>query len=152
MTKSIWAGIAGTAAMSVFSYLISNKKKKNFREPDLLAKMVKRVVPLFTRDTAEATGWTLHLTAGITFAAVYYELLKKLDLEPTVLNGLITGGLSGIPAVAIWAAIFERHPHPPKLTSSARKNYYKHLIAAHLVFGAFTFMAFSILQHRKLNA
>ena len=39
------AAAAGTAAMTLFSYLVSRKKNKDFREPRLLGKMVYRAVP-----------------------------------------------------------------------------------------------------------
>lgn len=47
MKKSnvVAGAIAGTAAMTLFSYFLSGKKDKDFREPALLGKMINRVLP-----------------------------------------------------------------------------------------------------------
>ncbi|MDB5228939.1 MAG: hypothetical protein JWN78_3132 [Bacteroidota bacterium] len=146
LSPIILAGIAGTTAMTLFSYAVSKIQHRNFKEPQLLGKLIHRVAPV-EKKNAEKSGWLLHYATGIIFASVYYQVLKKTNVEPTVLNGLLIGGLSGIPAVGIWYAVLKLHPYPPKRTF---KNYFGHLIAAHVIFGAFTFMAYAS-EEREIN-
>jgi hypothetical protein len=138
LNKMIWASIAGTTAMTLFSYFISQKKRKNFKEPELLGKLIHRAIPSADKENMQATGWVVHYTAGAVFAAIYYQLLKYTDVKPTVGNGLLVGALSGLPAIAIWYTVLTLHPNPPHTSN----RYYGHLVAAHVVFGAFTFLAY----------
>jgi hypothetical protein len=55
--RNVVAGaIAGTAAMTLFSYFLSSKKDKDFREPALLGKMVKRILPGSEETVSEIAG------------------------------------------------------------------------------------------------
>ena len=125
--------------MSLFSYLASYKEHKNFKEPELLGTMIKRVVPGMEPKAAEATGWSMHLLAGYTFAFVYAQILERSGMKPTIGNGILMGTVSGIPAVMIWYSMFKLHPNPPK---KRYESYFLHLIAAHAIFGAYTFAGF----------
>ncbi len=64
------AAAGGTAAMTIFSYFVSRKKNKDFREPRLLAKMVYRAIPEIKKPQAKVTGWILHCVTGLTFAVL----------------------------------------------------------------------------------
>jgi hypothetical protein len=140
----IAAGLVGTSAMTIFSYLVSEKKDKNFKEPELLGKMVNRLIPGMDKEGSEAAGWAMHYAVGIFFAALYYSILKKAGSNPAMIKGLLYGGITGLPAIIVWHSVFKAHPSPPKIPYG---KYYKHLLLAHLVFGAFTF-----LQLRKPSA
>lgn len=141
----ILASIEGTSLMSLFSYAVSFLKSKNFKEPELLGKLIDRIVPGLDKEEAKATGWTLHYLAGYVFAAVYAELLKRTDLKPTILNGLLIGAASSVPALLMWYTVFKLHPNPPK---KQFKDYFGHLVLAHVVFGIFTFAGYK--QQNKL--
>ena len=62
------AGIAGTSAFTLFSYIVSLKQKKNFREPELLGDMVDTTVPEISTGTARSTGWLIHYLTGAGFS------------------------------------------------------------------------------------
>src|SRR5665647_1829838 len=109
------ASLAGTTAMTLFSYVTSRKKNKNFREPDVLGKMVYRVVPEIEKPLSTIAGWVLHGGAGLFFAAVYESLLKDTKVKPTVPYGLLTGGVNGAVALLIWKAKFRLHPYTPQI-------------------------------------
>ncbi|MGN6530474.1 MAG: hypothetical protein ACTHK0_01815 [Ginsengibacter sp.] len=137
------AAACGTAAMTAFSYLISRKKNKDFREPRLLGKMVYRAVPEIKKPQAKVTGWILHSATGLTFAIMYQFLLKDTKLKSNIPDGLVLGLVNGIVAVAIWKATFSLHPNPPEIHFN---DFYKHLILAHIVFGTTTLL---ILDGKK---
>ncbi len=131
----ILAAAAGTAAMTLFSYLVSRKKNKDFREPRLLGKMVYRAVPEIKKSRAKVIGWILHCTTGLTFAIIYQYLLKDTKLNSNVRDGVVLGLANGVVAVGIWKATFSLHPDPPKIHF---KDFYKHLVLAHVVFATTT--------------
>jgi hypothetical protein len=137
------AAACGTAAMTAFSYLISRKKNKDFREPRLLGKMVYRAVPEIKKPQAKVIGWILHCTTGLTFTIVYHYLLKKTKLKSNVSEGIIVGLVNGIVAVGIWKATFSLHPDPPQIHFN---DFYKHLVLAHVVFATTSLL---FLDHDK---
>jgi hypothetical protein len=129
------AAAVGTGAMTLFSYLVSRKKNKDFREPRLLGKMVYRAVPEIKKPQAKVIGWILHCTTGLTFAVIYHYLLKDTKLNSNVPDGIVLGLANGVVAVGIWKATFSLHPDPPKIHFN---DFYKHLVLAHVVFATTT--------------
>jgi hypothetical protein len=134
ITNIIYAGVAGTTGMTLFSYIVSKKKNKNFKEPQLLGQLINRSTSL--SNSSKIAGWLLHYMAGILFAVIYSGLLNNTKMKNRLPESLITGGVSGIAAVCIWHTVFKLHPLPPLV---ARRKYYGHLIATHILFGAVTF-------------
>lgn len=131
------AAACGTAAMTAFSYLISRKKNKDFREPQLLGKMVYRAVPEIKKPQAKVAGWILHYTTGLTFAIIYKYFLKDTKLKPDVPDDVVLGLVTGVVAVGIWKATFSLHPDPPQIHFN---DFYKHLVLAHIVFATTTLL------------
>ncbi len=127
----------GTAAMTLFSYLVSRKKNKDFREPRLLGKMVYRAVPEIKKPEAKVIGWILHCTTGLTFTIIYKFLLKDTKFKSNIPDAVVLGLVNGIVAVGIWKATFSLHPDPPKIHFH---DFYKHLVIAHIVFGTTTLL------------
>ncbi len=125
------AAAAGTAAMTLFSYLISRKKNKDFREPRLLGKMVYRAVPEIKKPEAKVAGWILHCATGVTFTIIYKLLLKDTELKSNIPEGVVLGLINGVVAAGIWKATFSLHPDPPEIHFN---DFYKHLVLAHIVF------------------
>ena len=77
LANTLIAAAIGTASMTVFSYIVSGKKKKDFREPALLRKMIYRNVPGLSKEQAIAAGWLVHFGSGLTFTIVYEKLLQR---------------------------------------------------------------------------
>ena len=125
------ASTVGITAMTLFSFLVSRKKNKDFREPRLLAKMVYRAFPEITKKDSKVAGWILHCATGLAFTIIYKILLENTKLKSNVSAGIVLGFASGLVAVVIWKATFSLHPDPPQIKF---KDFYGHLILAHVIF------------------
>ena len=132
----IYAGIAGTAYMTLFSYLASTHKNKNFKEPELLGILLHRRPVNINYKAAQLTGWLLHYAIGVLFAGFYKPLINKRIIKNNAVAGAITGAVSGIIAVGVWHTLLRLHPHTPNIS---RSKFYKHLVLTHIVFGIATF-------------
>ncbi len=125
--------LVATSAMTAFSYIYSVIVKKQFREPELLNKLLMRWSNRFQNlSTNSLLGWIIHYLVGVFFMFVFYLIWEKLEIEATVLSGIILGFVAGILGVFGWNITFWIHPNPPKLNF---KQYFVHLILAHVVFG-----------------
>ncbi len=146
-SEIIVAGIAGTTAFTLFSYLISKATGKNFKEPELIGKMIDRSPTPVKHENAQFTGWVTHYLIGISFAAAYRELIHVTGIKPTVANGIITGAVSGFPAALTWDTSLKVHPAPPRKRSV---DYYMQLFFGHALFGAAAFFVFAAFK-KKTN-
>ena len=138
--------LVGTTFMTVFSHLIGDIEQENFSEPDLLAKLFNRLVKESPKELSTIVGWNAHYLVGALFASVYAELWDKEKLKPTVKNGLLLGGVSGIAAIAVWGATFKLHPAPPGINF---KKYYTQLWFAHIVFGVCATLAYKMIKDHE---
>ena len=129
---------AGTAAMTLFSYFLSSKKDKEFREPKLLGKMVNRAFPSMDETQAEIAGWMMHGSMGVIFAFAYKKLLEEVSFRRDLPDDIFIGVVNGIAGVVIWKLVFSLHPDPPKIHFS---RFYQHLILAHIIFSTSTLSA-----------
>ncbi len=137
--KSILLGaVAGTAAMTLFSYFLSGKKDKEFKEPKLLGKIVNRAFPSIDETPSQIAGWMMHGSMGVVFALVYKELLEKIRFRRDLPDDIFIGVVNGVAGIIIWKLIFSVHPDPPKINSS---KFYQHLILAHIIFSTTTLSA-----------
>jgi len=141
LQKIITAGILGTSAMTLFSYLVSELDDDNFKEPLLLKQLMQRVGT--DEETAIVTAWVLHYAIGISFVAAY-ELIRKSKSQPTVKQGAAMGLVCGGIGIAVWKAVLKLHPAPPK---NNRKRYYAQLLAAHVIFGITMAMYYQHSRH-----
>lgn len=135
LLKIAGAALAGTSAMTLFSYAVSDAKNKQFREPAILAKLIKRLLQVQDKTTAKTEGWALHYAVGTGFAFAYDQLFKLSRLKPDFLTGIMLGAASGVIGVLAWNMVLKTHPHPPKLQL---KRYFGHLLIAHMVYGTVT--------------
>lgn len=132
ISKIVTSGIGGTSLMSLFSYLVSGGKHKNFKEPEILGDLIQRVAPALSKQQANIGGWALHYAAGAAFTAIYDQIYEKTPLKPSVKSGAVLGALSGLAGIAVWRATIAAHPNPPLKNYKA---YYAHLLLAHIFFG-----------------
>jgi hypothetical protein len=145
-TEVILSGIAGTSLMTLFSYLVSETNKENFREPELLGKLLHRALQTETKENSHFAGWNLHYLVGVMFAFAYSRIWEKTTIKPSVKSGSILGLVSGILGMTIWKICFTIHPNPPKINF---KKYYGHLLITHVIFGVFTAIAYKLSSHRE---
>ena len=142
----LFSSIIGTSAMTLFSYLISESENKNFREPEVLARLIKRLPGSSSEETAQIAGWGMHYTIGFLFVVIYSELWKHKNIDSAVTSGILLGTASGFTGILAWKAMFEIHPDPP---AKDLKDYFRHLLLAHVVFGVFSALAFKLLSDEE---
>jgi len=134
LAKIITAGIAGTTAMTIFSYYLSRKKGENFREPELLAESIIKISPSTGKLGSFMLGWIIHYLVGIFFAAFIHVFPGEIRAG-LLIKFALTGGLTGIIAITAWRILLQLHPDSPSLY---RLRFYGQLITAHTVFGMVT--------------
>lgn len=127
-------GITGTTVMTLFSYLYTYYRKKEFREPVVLARLLENL-PFgkhLPRAGTHISGWLAHYLVGIIFAVVEKNWLKNESVRKLPESGVWTGAALGGLGIGIWEATFLVHPQPPKIHV---RDYYLHLLLAHMLFG-----------------
>lgn len=144
--KILISAVVGTSAMTLFSYWVSVSKNKNFREPEVLGQLIQRLPKSSSKKSAQIAGWFLHYTIGTSFVAFYNELWKRKHIKPSVSSGALLGAASGLVGITGWKGMFEVHPNPP---AKKLKPFFSHLMLAHIVFGAFSALAYKVAQNQK---
>ncbi len=118
--------------MTAFSYGASRHERKQFREPELLNKLLDRMPGSPAIPTKSPAGWLVHYGVGIFFTTVYDQLWQRNIGKPTLANGLLLGTISGLVGIGGWMLAFRLHPRPPKTDYT---GHYKQLLIAHMIFG-----------------
>lgn len=129
LIKTFVSGFAGTSAMTLFSYAVSDDKAKNFKEPELLGLLMKDSMD--RKNLAVPAGWLTHYSIGITWAAVFELVWCRSNVKPNKKSGIVLGSFSGLMAIMIWKAVFNIHHKPPKIDYN---RFYGHLFLAHIVY------------------
>ncbi|HET8866423.1 MAG TPA: hypothetical protein VFM80_12060 [Gracilimonas sp.] len=128
----LFGTLTGTSLMTLFSYFLSRKANRNFREPVLLNQLLFDL-PLFEfKSKPILPGWILHYAVGFIFVIGFHFFWKMASITPSLLSGSILGLFCGMLGVAGWHLVFLLHPKPPSIEL---KEYYIHLIVAHIIFG-----------------
>lgn len=137
------AALTGTTVMSAFSYIVSKKENKQFREPELLNKLISRM-PMEVRTSKESiVGWAVHYIVGLMFCTLYDRIWQRLTPAERMLTALPIGAFSGIVGAIVWKSTLKLHPFPPII---GYKKYYLHIVLAHVVFGAFAGFGYNLAK------
>ena len=144
--KILISAIVGTSAMTLFSYLISNKKNKNFREPQVLGQLIKRLPVGVSKEPSQMAGWGIHYAIGTLFVICYSELWEQTKVKPSVTSGTLLGAGSGLIGVMGWKLMFEGHPNPP---AKNLKPFFGHLLLAHIVFAVFSAITYKLTADKN---
>lgn len=143
----IVTGIAGTALMTAFVYLISHITGKQLKVIHVLGSMLTGQVTTEKNVSAQSSvfiiGLVSHYAVGILFAFIYQRLWSLGLGRPDILNGLLFGFINGLIALAGWRSFFAIHPNPPRIDLA---NFLLIIFLAHLVFGIGVVMAYNMLQ------
>jgi hypothetical protein len=142
--ESVIPGIAGTSGMTLFSYLLSKKKQKNFKEPQLLKKLLVRTG--HNRSTASVIAWTVHYLIGILFSSIIRQLCKNYGLKADLKNGVLMGGVFGLTGIIGWQATLKIHPFPPKIK---KPQFFFQLLIAHVIFGVIATRTYKVIQQKR---
>lgn len=140
--RIVLAGAIGTTFMTLYSYAAANKEQRQYREPELLNKLVdKAPVDLPKVKKNNVMGWLVHYGIGLTFSTVYDIIWRKTSVLPTTKSSLIMGAISGAIGILGWKAFFSAHPNPPK---THFKGFYAQLMVAHIIFGLFAKLGYKL--------
>lgn len=144
---AILAGLAGTAAMTAFLYLLSYATRRALKVTKILGTMLTNSTQpggsLSNTVNAVAVGIAAHYSIGALCALVYLALWDSGVGLVSASWGLLFGLAHGIVAMAGWYFFFMLHPRPPLIPL---RTYLAALVFAHLIFGfvtAYTFHLFS---------
>lgn len=142
------SGIAGTALMTLFLYLLALATRRQLKVVKILGTLItNQTTPqggLSNSPLAIWTGIVAHYLVGILFAFCYYFLWNLGIGAPTIPSGMVFGFVSGLFGIAIWTIVFHFHPNPPHNVSL--KIYLPTLVIAHIVFGIGVNIAYAALR------
>jgi len=120
-------GSVATAAMTLFSLMVSLVFKQLYREPVLINLLLPQKITKYS-----VLGYLIHFAVGWILALVYYFLTIGGFALLSFQIGLIFGLISGLLAIAAWMVFFKLSKHPPKINLT---GYFLQLLLAHLIFG-----------------
>ena len=144
---AIPAGLAATAAMTAFLYLLSFLTHRVMKVAKILGTMITRQTgpdgSLSDSTNAKVVGNIAHYLIGIFFAVVYLALWDSGVGLITASWGLFFGLAHGIVAMVMWYFFFMLHPNPPIIPL---RSYLLTLIVAHLVYGFVATYTFYLLH------
>lgn len=132
ITKTvIIPAISGTTLMSIFSYVVSHAKGENFKEPKVLAQIVKRALHIHKNKLPKMSGWAMHYAMGVVMTMVFQHRWKETNTIPATKQGLVAGVIGGLTGIMIWKILFRAHPNPPHIPFM---RFAGHLLLAHIIF------------------
>jgi len=129
----IIAALAGTSAMTLFSYLISETFRKLYKEPLLLEFLMSSLDFQLSGRQKTIVSWSLHYFIGLLFVFLFYLpiWLESDWYEVTIESGLIFGCIAGGVGIAGWNIMFRLSPMDPPVDTG---GYYLQLFFAHIIF------------------
>jgi hypothetical protein len=145
--KILLAGIVGTSFMTLYSYYAAKKEKQQYKEPELLNKLIDRNKTIDVDVSKKhAAGWLAHYGVGVLFVFSYWVVYREALHSPGAVKVLIVGSASAGIAVVSWKIMFAASPNPP---NNNRFGYYRQLAIAHLIFTAFALATYKALNDIK---
>lgn len=129
----ILSGFVATSLMTMFSYIVAEVKKSQFREPQLLNILI-TLAPLIHIKVSirNILGWIIHYIIGWIFVVCFDFIWRYSGVDPSLASGAYLGFIAGIIGVSGWKIFFILSPNPPGIEF---KNFYLQLIVAHIIFG-----------------
>ncbi len=140
--KVLSAGIIGTSAMTIFSYLVSELMSENFREPEIQTILIKNLLPA-AKQYAPYLAWSLHYLIGFGFAFIYVRLWDYNKLKPNIESGMFLGAVSGIVGITGWYFTLKIHPELPVTNP---KHFFILLFFAHIILGVFAMIGYILVK------
>ncbi|OAQ39746.1 hypothetical protein A5893_09195 [Pedobacter psychrophilus] len=92
--------ILATLAMTIFSILMTNVYKKEFREPNLIGKIVEHHIKDSPKWLSITSGYIIHFVVGFIFTSI--QLYLYLLIAPVWYNAILLGIINGIVGCIIW--------------------------------------------------
>jgi len=126
----ITLSIIATLIMTGFSYLVSFITKQQFREPELLNRLVASSIIPLKPNPPNILGWIIHFIIGYVLSLGLLNGWKILNIS-FLFYGISGGIILGIIGIIGWYIMLKINPNPPQI---CRKPFYSHLIFAHIIF------------------
>jgi hypothetical protein len=124
--------IGATTLMTIFSYIVSRLRNRQFTEPVLLNRFLCGFGILKEYQLKKnIAGWIVHYAVGFLFLFAYYFIWSRTRLDPTFSTALMLGCLSGLAGIIGWAILFSIQSVPANIKVS---EYYAQLFVAHVIF------------------
>jgi len=137
--KVLLKGAAATSMMTIFSYIVSEQKGKNFKEPQLLAALIRGELPKADEKFVLPAGWAAHFGAGFSFSVFCQYIFDNTKISKTAATAMALGTFGGLTGIEIWKISFRHNQNPPKTDF---ENFYRHVFIAHLIFA----LSFTLLS------
>lgn len=135
--------VAATTLMTIFSYVVSRLRNRQFTEPVLLNRMLCGFGVLKEYQLEKnMAGWIIHYGVGLLFLLVYYLIWSRTELEPTFSTALVLGCLSGLVGIIGWSILFKIQSVPANIRVS---EYFTQLFVAHVIFALTATGVFRVL-------
>ncbi|MBC7407412.1 MAG: hypothetical protein H7339_03400 [Arcicella sp.] len=142
--KVLSSGILGTTAMTIFSYVVSEVKREDFREPEIMSLLFKNLSITFLQYGTYLgyLAWIIHYIIGFSFVFIYVKLWDNNKLKPNFISGIFLGAITGIIGIIGWYITLRIHPNPPTVNL---RNFFILLFFAHIVFGIFATLGYVLI-------
>jgi hypothetical protein len=124
--------VAATTLMTIFSYMVSRLRNRQFTEPVLLNRFLCGfgILKEYQLEKNPA-GWIIHYGVGLLFLIGYYLIWSRTSFDPTWQTALVLGAASGLIGIMGWAIVFKIQSVPPNIRVS---EYFTQLFVAHVIF------------------
>jgi uncharacterized membrane protein YagU involved in acid resistance len=147
LLNAIISGIAGTALMTLFMYLLSYITNRRLKVVKILGTMLTIYSnpegKLSENNKAITIGLVTHYGVGIFFAICYLILWSNGIGKPDLIHAFIFGLINGVFGIFIWRLFLFLHPSPPKLPF---KTYMTSLIIGHVAFAIGVMYTFDFIS------
>jgi uncharacterized membrane protein YagU involved in acid resistance len=141
------SGIAGTAFMTLFMYLLGYITKRRLKVVKILGTMLTLYSnpdgKLSENNKAITIGLLTHYSIGIVFSICYLILWGNGIGKPDITYGFIFGIINGILGIFIWRLFILIHPSPPRLPF---KTYMSSLVLGHVVYALVVIGTFNFIR------
>ncbi|KAF2517148.1 hypothetical protein [Flavobacterium foetidum] len=133
------AAFAATTVMTMFSYAVSKSAREIYKEPVLLAYVLKSVQLKSATMVHFIMGWILHYLIGLGFVVAYHILWQHNIVAFNWIGAYLLGAISGVIGIIGWVILFSLQKQQPNIDF---KGYYIQLFFAHVIFGATAFIVY----------
>lgn len=128
---NLTSGIFATVCMTGISYILSRIYTKNFREPELLQKVLFGTNSDPSAKLHVITSWLVHLAIGCLLAVSINFIWINEILRLTMANSIIVGIGVGVFAVLCWLIFLFLRKIFHIIES---RFYYVQLVLVHIIF------------------
>ncbi|MBB4801586.1 hypothetical protein HNP37_001647 [Flavobacterium nitrogenifigens] len=131
VVQLVLISIGATSAMTWFSYFVSKKFLKLYKEPVLLCTVFTELEVDLSPGSKRKLGWLFHYLIGFLFVVGYHVVWVRNILSISLLSALILGIISGVIGIISWMFLFKITHYQ---TPIDYLGFYIQLFFAHIIF------------------